>query len=140
MSQRLFINSTLEIPLSELRFQFARGSGPGGQNVNKVETRVELIYDVAHAASLTEKQRSILRQRLSGKLTQEGVLRIISQESRSQWQNREHALVKFIHLIAQALKPQKSRRKTSVPRGEKERRRSAKKRRGELKLLRRKPD
>jgi ribosome-associated protein len=140
MSQRLFINATLEIPLSELRFQFARGSGPGGQNVNKVETRVELIYDVAHSACLTEKQRSVLRHQLAGKLTQEGVLRIASQESRSQWQNREKALVKFIQIIAHALKPKKARRKTSVPRGEKERRRDAKKRRSETKLQRRKPE
>ncbi|HUN65997.1 MAG TPA: alternative ribosome rescue aminoacyl-tRNA hydrolase ArfB [Bacteroidota bacterium] len=140
MSQRLYINESLEIPLSELRFQFARGSGPGGQNVNKVETRVELIYDVAHSACLTDKQRATLMVRLAGKISEEGILRIASQESRSQWQNREKALIKFIQLIGQALKPVKPRRKTSVPRGQKERRRQEKKRRSELKSHRRKPE
>jgi len=132
----LKINDLLEIPVSEVHFQFGRAGGPGGQNVNKVETRVELYFDVGHSPALTEEQRVLLIQSLGSKIDRGGYLRIVSRESRSQWKNREHATNKFIALLAKALTPKKKRRKTKRPAAAVESRLENKKRRGELKRQR----
>jgi ribosome-associated protein len=137
MAEKIKINELLEIPSSEVRFQFARGGGPGGQNVNKVETRVELRFDVEHSAVLNDDERSLILRNLTSKIDGDGILHIVSQESRSQWKNREDAIKKFIALLAKALKPRKRRRKTRRPAISNEKRLEAKKRRGELKRLRR---
>jgi len=127
---------TIRISRSELSFRTARSSGPGGQNVNKLETRVELEFDIPNSISLTGVQKQILLDRLSSRINSKGVLRIVSQESRSQWTNREHATEKFIDLLEKALRPRKTRLPTKPSYQSRERRIRAKKRRGEKKRMR----
>jgi ribosome-associated protein len=137
MDDPVIISSRLRIPLSELVFQFSRSGGKGGQNVNKVETKVELIFDVRSSASLTVDERSMLLHRLGSRLDGEGKLHIISQESRSQWANREQAVEKFVGILKAALTPVKRRTKTKIPASSKRKRLEHKKRRGEIKKMRR---
>jgi len=137
MDDPIIISSHLRIPLSEILFQFSRSGGKGGQNVNKVETKVELLFDVRHSPSLTVDDRSKLLYRLGSRLDSGGMLHIVSQESRSQWTNREQAVVKFIGILQAALKPEKKRTKTRIPNSSKRKRLEHKKRRGEIKKMRR---
>ena len=109
MRKVLEIYPWLKIPESELDFRFTRSSGPGGQNVNKVATRVELMFDVARSPSLEERQRARLRRILAGAIDTTGVLHLASQESRSQWKNRVDVVEKFIRMLTRALAPQQRR-------------------------------
>jgi ribosome-associated protein len=136
----LFITPTLSIPLSELTFRFSRSGGPGGQHVNRSETRVELIFDVAHSPSLSEAQREKILDRLSRLIDQEGVLRLTASETRSQHQNRERAQIRFQNLLQSALKPRKRRRPTRPTRASVERRLEDKRRRSARKRERRRKD
>jgi ribosome-associated protein len=136
MPDQLVITDALSIPRSELVFRFARSGGRGGQNVNKVETKVELLFDVEHSPSLSEAQRSTIRERLRARIDPEGLLRVVSQQSRSQWQNREIAELKLVELLKNALKPRKKRVRTKVPTAAKEKRLGEKRRRGERKRTR----
>src|SRR2546422_1612755 len=130
MDGEVIINKHLSIPSSELRYRFARSGGRGGQNVNKVETRVELLFDVAHSPSLTESDRDRILHHLRSRIDDEGVLRIVSQESRSQWKNRVDAVERFRDLIKHALRPRKKRIATKIPAGVRERRMGKKKKKG----------
>jgi len=103
------ITPALAIPAAELHFRFSRSSGPGGQHVNRSETRVELLFDVAHTTSLTEDQRTRILSRLSGHVDTEGVLHIVSSVSRSQSDNRADAVARFQALLAAALHRRKRR-------------------------------
>ncbi|MBI1729216.1 aminoacyl-tRNA hydrolase [Candidatus Acetothermia bacterium] len=134
--QNIVINAQLEIPLAEISFRFSRSGGPGGQNVNRVESRVELVFDLANSPSLSDEQRQILMERLKTHLDQEGFLHIVSQTSRSQVKNREEAVTRFQALLQFALKPRKKRKPTRPSRASKERRLQEKKRRGEAKKSR----
>jgi ribosome-associated protein len=78
------ITDTVSIPMSELSFRFARSSGPGGQHVNRSATQVELLFDVAGSPSLNETQRQRVLQKLRSRIDQEGILHLVSQETRSQ--------------------------------------------------------
>ncbi len=133
--ETLYINSRIQIPQSELRFRFSRSGGPGGQNVNRVSTRVELLYDLVHS-SLDPESKGILRKKLSSRLSYDGIIRIVSQESRSQWKNKQTATEKFVDLLKRAMRPQKSRVPTRVTRNSIETRLVRKKGRGEIKKLR----
>jgi ribosome-associated protein len=132
----LRINDQLSVPRAELRFQFTTSGGPGGQHANRSATRVELFFDVANSPSLSDAQREQAMAALKGYIDSQGVLRLVSQASRSQAQNREEVTARFQALLAEALKPRKRRRRTRVPPAERERRLAEKRRRGERKRLR----
>jgi ribosome-associated protein len=125
--------------MSEIEFRTSRSSGPGGQNVNKLETRVELLFDVARSSSLNDEQRDLLFSRLKSNIDREGVLRTVSQESRSQWKNKQEAIEKFVQLLRDALKPRKIRRKTTATPLSREKRLMEKKLVSEKKRMRRSP-
>lgn len=133
------ITPELAIPEEELAFVTARSSGPGGQNVNKVETRVTLRFDLASPAlsALSPEQRERLAERLKTRITKAGVLHVTSQRHRTQGDNREAAVERFVELLREALREEAPRRPTRVPRGVRERRLSGKRRVGEKKRERR---
>ena len=134
------IRSGLVIPESELTWRFSRSSGPGGQGVNTTDSRVELAFDVANSPSLGSTQRQRALQRLRSRLT-DGVLVISASEHRSQLRNREAAEVRLAQLLTEATAPPPPpRRPTRATRASVERRISSKKRRGEVKRLRRDTD
>jgi ribosome-associated protein len=123
--------------LSELQVQTSRSSGPGGQNVNKVESRVELRWHVASSLLLTEEQKQTLLQKFEKQLTSEGYLLITAQEDRSQLRNKEIALQKFHDLLKRALHKPKARKPTKPSKGAVRKRLEAKKKHSEKKANRR---
>ena len=125
-----------QIDPGELVFTYARSSGPGGQNVNRVQTRAMLQFDVTASPSLSDYQKRRIFMRLAGRIKKEGVLRVISQRHRTQEANRRAAIERFHELIEEALHVQRPRRKTRVSRGAKRRRMDSKRRRGDLKRTR----
>ena len=125
--------------LNEVKFLTSRSSGPGGQHVNKTESKVELHWPLEESAVLTDSQKAILRERIGNKLTTEGVLILYCQETRSQIQNKEIVSNRFLELIARMLKPAKKRVPTRRSRASVERRLQAKKQKGDRKRDRGKP-
>ena len=123
----------LSIPEDELHFDASRSGGPGGQNVNKVSSRVTLTFDVNASAVLSGDQKHTLMQKLAGRINKEGVLRVVSQRTRSQELNRSDATERFSELIRQALTPRRRRVKTRIPRAAYERRVEEKKKRALVK-------
>ena len=130
---------TVGILTPELKFVTSRSSGPGGQNVNKVNTKVTLQFDVAHSQILTEEERQILASKLASRLTTEGVLNISSQEKRSQLDNKENVIRKLDELLAKAFTKRKPRKVTKPSKAVKEKRLQSKKVISEKKRLRQKP-
>ena len=133
----LWLTLATGIPVSELSFRFSRSSGPGGQHVNRTETRVELLFDLASSPSLSEDQRTRALQNLAPYLDKRGVLHLISQSSRSQLRNREEVVERFRTLMRDALKTPKKRRATRPGKAARERRLKDKKQRAETKRMRR---
>lgn len=132
----LYITNGIAIPLDELRFRYARSSGPGGQHVQKTETKVELRFDLASSPSLTGEQRARALERLASRIDSEGVLHLTSQGGRSQLENRQEVVERFQALLAAALKPRKRRRPTQPSAGARRQRLDAKRQRSQLKRLR----
>jgi ribosome-associated protein len=130
------IKKGVEIPKGLLAFRFSRSSGPGGQNVNKVSTRVTLLLDIANCHAFTEAQKTRIGARLKTRISKDGVLRVISQRHRTQAANKEAAKTKLIELLADALETKPHRRKTKTPAYAIRRRLEEKKRRGMLKKQR----
>ncbi len=133
------INAQLEIPDAELELRTSRSSGPGGQNVNKLETRVTVRFDVAGSPSLDDEQRARIREALATRITKDGVLQVTSQRHRTQAANRDAATARLAELVADALEPERERRPTRVPRAARRRRLEAKRRRARLKKERSAP-
>lgn len=127
------VSEGLMIPDEELAFTTSRSSGPGGQNVNKVSTRVTLLFDVEQSPSLSPEQRDLVRRRLPGRINRDGILRVVSQRHRSQSANREAAVRRFAELLAQALTEAPERVPVAVPAQMKERRLEEKHQRSRLK-------
>jgi ribosome-associated protein len=125
------------IPAAELRWRFSRSSGPGGQNVNTTDSRVELLFDLAATPSLPPHLQTRALRRLEGRLV-EGCVVIASSEHRSQWQNRVAAQRRLVELLQEAIKPPPPPRRATKPtRGSVQRRLAAKKQRGAVKQQRR---
>lgn len=125
-----------EIPIDELRFTASRSSGPGGQHVNKVETRVILSFDLLGSPSLSPEQKTRIQERLASRVTKTGVLRVTAQRHRSQAANRKLALERFTVLLREALVEETPRRPTKVSARAVRRRLAQKRRKGETKRLR----
>ncbi len=118
---------------AEFVFQTSRSSGPGGQNVNKVNSRVELRFDVLKSCLLSEVQKAVLLTKLATRITSEGILILVSQEERSQLKNKELVVNRFYQLLRDALKPVRKRRKTRPTRASVEKRLQSKKQQAERK-------
>jgi ribosome-associated protein len=131
------VNQELSIPLSELQFRFSRSSGPGGQHVNRSETRVELLFDVRTSLSLTDDQRKRLLQRLGRYVDSQGVMHVVASETRSQLENRAKVTDRFRMLLASALRRRKRRIPTAPSAASRERRIAMKKARSGIKQGRR---
>lgn len=109
------VTNNISIPEDQLVFKVSRSGGPGGQNVNKVNTRVTLFFDVANCENLSDAQRRRIRTRLRTRMDKNGVLRVVSQKHRTQRANREAAVERFKGLLAEALKTRPVRKKTKRP-------------------------
>lgn len=129
-----------EVLLTELQFKAVRSSGAGGQNVNKVSSKVMLSFDVKNSHSLTEEEKALLTSKLASKLTSEQVLILSCDEDRSQLKNKTIVTKRFLELIKTALIVPKKRKPTQIPRGVIEKRIKAKRNLSEIKQNRRKPN
>ncbi|MFN2441953.1 MAG: alternative ribosome rescue aminoacyl-tRNA hydrolase ArfB [Thermoanaerobaculia bacterium] len=123
----------VEIPETEVRFVASRSSGPGGQNVNKVNSRITLQFDIAASISLDEHQKARLNDKLSTRINRDGVLQVSSQKHRDQGMNRAAAIERFAELVREALTEAPPRRKTRIPRTQKKKRLEQKQKRSEIK-------
>jgi len=132
----LKITKKIVIPSKEIKWRFSRSSGPGGQNVNKVESRVQIIFNLEDSEVLNDLQKEILKVNLKNKLVKNNSLCLAVQEHRHQLLNRQLALIKFSSIIRNALnKPTKSRKSTQPTKVSKRKRIEFKKKRGELKKV-----
>ncbi len=134
------VTPSIALDESEIVESFVRASGPGGQNVNKVETAVQLRFDVRHSPSLPEPVRLRLEQLAGRRLTRDGVLVLNAQRFRTQERNRQDALERLLALIREAATPRIVRRPTRPTLAAKQRRLAAKARRSSVKSLRGGPD
>jgi ribosome-associated protein len=135
----VMVDSSLSIPESEISLSFSRSSGPGGQNVNKLNTRVTLRFDVVRSPSLSDAQRERILERLSTRISREGILRVVSQKHRTQNMNREAATERFAELLREALVQRPPRKNKRVPAGAKRKRLEDKRRRSRIKSGRARP-
>lgn len=131
------VTETVVIPRSELVVRATRSGGPGGQHVNTSSTRIEITWDVIRTRALTDDERTRVVQRLGARISDEGSVRVVASDSRSQRQNRERAEARLSDLIRRALAVPKARKRTRVPHGAVEARLEGKRRHRERKRQRR---
>ena len=137
MTRMIRVTDSISIDESEIEESFVRSSGPGGQNVNKLSTAVQLRFDVRHSPSLPGDVRHRLEILAGKRLTRDGVIVITAQQHRTQERNRQDAIDRLVELIRQAAVRPKPRRPTRPTRASKVRRLEGKKRRGQVKAMRR---
>lgn len=123
--------------ISELQFETSRSSGKGGQHVNKTESKVTAVFDLRHSLVFTDKEKELLKANLRGRI-QNGVIRVSSQESRSQHRNKQISIQRLLDLLDQGLVAPKVRKERKVTKSQKENRLKAKKQHAEKKSLRKK--
>ncbi len=127
------------VPADEIEFRASRAGGPGGQHVNRRSTRVEARWDVLASQAVTEEERERILQRLSGRISKDGVLRVVAYKERSQARNKELAAARMQELVRDALRVEKPRRKTRPPKSAEEKRLRSKQRRKKIKEMRKPP-
>lgn len=137
MNQPIFIEPELN---GEFVYLTSRSSGPGGQNVNKVNSKVEVRFDIANSLLLSEKQKEIILKKLATKISSEGILSVVSQKDRSQLANKQTATDRLYELINKALLPEKPRKATKPTFKAVEKRLTSKRIRSEIKQARNKID
>ncbi|MEO5904080.1 MAG: alternative ribosome rescue aminoacyl-tRNA hydrolase ArfB [Gemmatimonadaceae bacterium] len=125
------------IPLSELNIRASRSSGAGGQHVNKTSSRIEISWNVMRSVALSEEQREVLKTRLASRLSEDGAVRVVASDTRSQLRNRQAAELRLGDLIAKSLTVQKKRKPTRKPRAADEARLTEKKKHSDKKRNRR---
>lgn len=135
----LRINGRITIPASELKFSFVRSSGPGGQNVNKVNSKAQLRWSVTHSAAIPEEIRTRLLARLASRITEKGEIVLSSQRYRDQAKNAGDCLARLREMLAAAAAPPKRRKKTKPPRSASESRLRDKREKAEKKRNRARP-
>jgi ribosome-associated protein len=133
----VFVNERLAIPRAELGVRATRASGAGGQHVNKTSTRVEITWNVASSQVLSDDDRARLIMRLASRLSEDGELRVVASDTRSQLQNRELAETRLADMVRRALIVPKPRKKTRPSRAAKQARLDDKRRISEKKRVRR---
>lgn len=126
--------------LQELQFKAVRSSGAGGQHVNKVSTKIELVFDVSNSKSLNDSEKEKIALKLKNRLTKESILLLQCHESRSQFKNKELAIKRFLKLLENALKEPKKRKATKPSKSAIEKRLNTKKKSAEKKANRSKPE
>jgi ribosome-associated protein len=134
------IQSGVVIREDELVWRVSRSGGPGGQNVNKVNTRVTLLFDVANCTNLSDVQKQQILTRLASRADKNGVIRVVSQKFRTQGANRDSALERLQELLKEALKEPPIRKKTRIPYAARQQRFEKKRKRSILKRQRAKKD
>lgn len=130
------VSDELSIREEELVFKYSRSAGPGGQKVNKVSTRVTLLFDVANCPVLSDYQKKRILARLATRADKNGVLRVVCQRHRTQRKNRDAVIERLTELLAEALKRKPLRKKTKVPFAAREKRLEEKRRRSLVKQQR----
>ena len=135
---KIFITHTTAISTNELSFTFSCSKGPGGQHVNKVNTKATLLFDITNSPSLTQTQKEVLTNKLSSRVNKNGVLRVTADEYRSQKANKDAATERFVDLLRLALHKHKHRTKSKIPGTQKRKRLMNKKFRSRLKEQRKK--
>ncbi|MFL9845349.1 alternative ribosome rescue aminoacyl-tRNA hydrolase ArfB [Flavobacterium rhizosphaerae] len=126
--------------ISELNYKAVRSSGAGGQNVNKVSSKVVLSFSVPASAALTDEEKSLITTQLSSRLTEDNILILQCDEDRSQLRNKDIVTRRFLQIMLEAVKPQKVRRPTKTPRSVIKKRLEGKRRNAEKKQSRKRPD
>lgn len=139
MMEELVVGFGLSIPARELAVEFSRSGGPGGQNVNKVETKATVRFDVVRSAAVADWMRPLLLEKLASRLTKAGELVVSSDRHRERAQNLSAARARLAELLRAALVPQKERKETRPTAGSKRRHAEAKRRRSGAKKRRRAP-
>ncbi len=130
------LTDNIVISDNDIAYRFSRSTGPGGQNVNKLNTRVTLLFNVSASKGLTDVQKKRLSARLANRISKDGVLKVISQRHRTQQANRRATLKRLAELLTRALKEKPVRKPTAVPYAAKQKRLLRKRRRAELKRQR----
>jgi len=132
--------TTPKVPDEEIEFRASRSGGPGGQHANRRATRVEARWNVKESPSLTDRERRRVLRRLENRIAADGTLRVVADEERSQYRNRQLAAARLRELVAEALKVRKRRKPTKPPRAAKEKRLREKRRRKRKKERRQPPE